>query len=265
MNSEKLFIELELSDINLKIRELVATKNKLKIWTNSQQVSSVLINGIDGNILTVEEGVHIQGEVMATFTLRQMSYFFKGEIDSDRITLKGKVYRSERREDMRFNVSYMTSSYLYFDVIDEEVQNEGPDNILHFNKAKNKEESFIKDFSSSLDDFPEFRGAKLVDVSSSGASFVMSLQDFKNYENKRFSIGTLVLEKKSFDIKNIQKVYDIDYVNFRLDNIPMKKIGVHFEAGEDLKNYLDELDDKSIILTSLDEEFNKYINQQSQE
>lgn len=264
MNTEKLFIELELSDINLKIRELIATKRKIKVWKNSQQVSSLAIIEANGSSLTLEDGQNLEGDVMGTFSLRHMSYFFKGELSSNKLELKGKVYRSERREDMRFNVSYMVSSYLYFDVIDE-APVEAHDNVLHFNKTKNKEESFIKDFASSLDDFPEFRGAKLVDISNSGASFVMSLQDFKNYENKKFSMGTLVLEKNSFDIKNIEKVYDIDYVNFRLDNIPMKKIGVQFEAEDGLKNYLTDLDDKSIILTSLDEEFNKYINQQSQE
>ncbi|MFG1504911.1 hypothetical protein [Halobacteriovorax sp. ZH5_bin.2] len=263
MNSKNLFIELELSDIKLKIRELIATKSKLKIWSNSQQVASVEIFAIEEDTLIIDDNHSLNGVVMANFSLRYMSYFFKGIVDGGKLKIDGKVYRSERRADMRFNVSYMTSSYLYFDAVEEDLPS--ADNVLHFNKSKNKEDSFIKDFSSSMSDFPELRGAKLIDISSNGASFVMSLQDFKNFSNKKFSMGTLVLEKNSYDISNIQKVYDIDYVNFRLDNIPMKKIGIKFESNGELESYLQELDDKSIILTSLDEEFNKYINQKIEE
>lgn len=240
----------------------MATKSNLKVWSNSQHVASVKITGVDGNTLHIDADHGLEGQVMANFNLRHMSYFFKGEIEAESLKLIGKVYRSERRGDMRFNVSYMSSSYLYFDLISEE---EAPDNVLHFNKTKNKEESFIKDFSNSIDDFPELRGAKLVDISSNGASFVMPLQDYKSFMNNRFSMGTIVLEKNSYEISEIEKVYDIDYVNFRLDNIPMKKIGISFKNVDGLKDYLSELDDKSIILTSLDEEFNKYINQQLEE
>lgn len=241
----------------------MVTKNKIKFWTDSQQVSSALVLGIEENTILLDGEHSFSGSVMASFNVRHMSYYFKADLEGSALKLIGKVYRSERRSDMRFNVAYMSSSYIYFDIEDEQVAQ--ADNVLHFNKAKNNEESFIRDFSSSLDDFPELRGAKLVDISSHGASFVMGLQDFKTFTNRKLSMGTIVLEKNSFEIKNIEKIYDIDYVNFRLDNIPMKKIGVHFENNDGLKSQLDELDDKSIILTSLDEEFNTYINQQPEE
>ncbi|EQC51266.1 hypothetical protein [Bacteriovorax sp. DB6_IX] len=49
-------------------------------------------------------------------------------------------------------------------------------------------------------------------------------------------------------------------MNARIEAAPLKKVGLSFNSNESIENVLNDFDDNSIVLTSLDEEFQKFID-----
>lgn len=264
MDAQDNFLKLDILDIESKLRELLFSKHPLKLWKNSDTCEKLSVLSVENNKIKVEN-FEIQNSeeiYFANFRLRGMDYYFRCsvEIDGSSIFLNAasEVYRAERRRNLRILIHPKMTGYIYFTFQTEE--EEEVTNVLSFNKARNEEKKLFKEFQNELKLEARISGSKLLDISENGLSFVVTNKDYNLIKSTTPKDATLIIGDKSLPISNIDYIYDLDYLDHRLEGIGFKKFGVKFDQTEKSKNLVESLNDESLVLTSLDEEFTKFIS-----
>ncbi|OIQ15714.1 MAG: hypothetical protein BM556_17315 [Bacteriovorax sp. MedPE-SWde] len=260
-----LFLKLELPDIETKLRELLFSKKSLKIWQDADTFISQKIHDVDGYSLKLDQPDFANDEdiYFASFCLRGMSYYLRGTFDLEEGCLfkpMGDIYRAERRQDVRYLMYPRFESYIYFSLNFTEENDEENENVVSINRFQDAEKKIFKSFNKELRKTPELGGEKILDLSSGGLSFVCSESELLFIKNSKETTSVIIIDGKSIELNGIEIVYDVDYLNARIESVPMKKVGASFEDCEKLNVLLDEFNDNSIVLTSLDEDFQKFID-----
>jgi len=259
-----LFLKLELPDIETKLRELLFSKNSLKIWQDADTFDSKKLHDVNEFSVKIDrpEFANTEDIYFASFSLRGMCYYFRGTFDlEDGCYFKplGDIFRAERRQDIRYLMYPRFEAYLYFSLEMEELEEEA-ENVISINRFQNVEKKLFKSFDKELKKKPELGGEKVLDLSSKGLSFVCTNSELTLIQNSKPSSGLVILDGKSHNLEEIEIVYEVDYLNARIESVPLKKVGMSFKTNEGIENLLAEFDDNSIVLTSLDEEFQKFID-----
>lgn len=268
--TKELFLKLELSDIENKLRELLFSKHPIKIWKDSSQFASLKIHDVKDGALKIDNEDYLQQNViddldteyLIGFCVRGMSYYFKCSVENNEgeyfIRPSGYIYRAERRRDIRFIMHPKLNAFLYFQINEkEEVE---ADNVISINRFQAEEKKLFKEFDGEIKDIPELGGESILDISEGGLSFVCSVNELKLIKYSKPSKALLMMSNESINLEEIEFVYDVDYLNARMESIIMKKVGVRFSHNEKLAALLTKMNDDSIVLTSLDEEFQKFID-----
>lgn len=149
--------------------------------------------------------------------------------------------------------------FLYFQFEDGPV--EVSDNVLSLNRSTNEEKKFLKLFQEEIKDSTKISGVKILDISEEGMSFVTSQKDANIITKLMPTTAIAVVDSSSVALENIEYIYNVDYLNLRMEGIGFKKIGIKFSRNPKLEVLLKNLDDNSLVLTSLDEEFAAFISQ----
>jgi hypothetical protein len=258
-----LFLKLELPDIETKLRELLFSKNSIKIWKDADTFDSLKIHDVEEFSLKVDRPNFANDEdiYFASFSLRGMCYYFRGTFDfSESCFFKplGDIFRAERRQDIRYLMYPKFEAYLYFSLdLDDEVEGE---NVISINRFQNAEKKIFQSFDKELKKTPELGGEKILDLSSGGLSFVCTNAELSLVKASNPKSALVILDGKSHTLDGIDLVYDVDYLNARIESVPLKKVGMSFSSNSEIEDLLNEFDDNSIVLTSLDEEFQKFID-----
>lgn len=262
---ESKFLELEISEIESKLRELLFSRQPIKIWKDSNFFTRLEIASIDDlKIAVTEFDFFSEGEVyFVSFSLRGINYYFRavGERVDSKIVLNnlGNIFRAERRRSIRILMHPRIIGFLYFQFVEESV--EVQDNVLSLNRTNNDEKKLFKQFRDELKDITKIGGVKILDLSEEGLSFVTSHKDAKLLEATKPNSAMAIVNNKSVMLENIEYVYNVDYLNQRIEGIGFKKIGVKFGKSQILADLITSLDDNSYVLTSLDEEFTSFISE----
>jgi len=150
-------------------------------------------------------------------------------------------------------------THLYLKIEQEEKIQEG--NVLSINRVDNKERELFQAFQNELKGMPEIGGVRVLDLSEKGLSAVCSSSEAKLIAYSKPSSAILIIEKDNVVVEDIEVVYEVDYLDVRLEGVGMKKLGMSFSQSEKLSGIINSLNDNSIVLTSLDEEFAKFIEE----
>ena len=142
-----LFLELELPDIENKLRELLFSKHAVKVWKDSDNFTSLKIHDVHEDSIKVDnDEILTEGELYyCSFTLREMRYYCRvtyKEIDGiSLLSPSGSIYRAERRREVRYLMHPSTNAYLYFLIENDE--QEQMDNVVSINRSQNLEKRWI--------------------------------------------------------------------------------------------------------------------------
>ncbi|EQC46910.1 hypothetical protein [Bacteriovorax sp. Seq25_V] len=265
MNQDDLFLKLELSDIENKLRELLFSRHPLKIWEDVNTYARVELKSVENLSLKIAKFDFYNEEKVyfVSFNLRGMNYYFRAtteELDGDvKLTPLGDIYRVERRRDVRLRMHPRVPSQLYLKIDREDEVDTG--NVLSINKVDNKERALFQSFQEELRGVPEIGGVKVLDLSEKGLSAVCSSNEAKLITYSKPTSAILIVEKNNVVIEDIEVIYEVDYLDVRLEGVGMKKLGMSFSANPKLSELINNLNDESIVLSSLDEEFAKFIDQ----
>lgn len=265
MTEESKFLALEVTEIESKLRELLFSRQPLKIWRDSSQFARVELISFQEQKIKVEQFDFYSNEetYFVSFCLRGINYYFRASADVENnhimILPIGSVFRAERRRSVRLMMYPRITGFLYFQF--EESPPEVSDNVLSLNRSSNEEKKFLKLFQEELKDTTKIGGVKILDISEEGLSFTTSQKDANLISTSKPRQAIAVVDGKSVAIENLEYIYNVDYLNQRLEGIGFKKIGVKFSKNLKLEDLLKDLNDNSMVLTSLDEEFASFIGQ----
>jgi len=261
---KNLFLKLELPDIETKLRELLFSKNSLKIWQDAENFTSQKLHDVDEYSVKIDrpEFANDEDVYFASFSLRGMCYYFKGKFDFEEgcfFRPEGDIFRAERRQEIRYMMHPRFEAYLYFS-LNEESEVEEAENVISINRFQSAEKALFKSFEKEMKKVPELGGEKVLDLSSGGLSFICNAAELNLIKTSKPQSALFILDGKSHNLEGIEIVYDVDYLNARIEAAPLKKVGLSFNSNESIENVLNDFDDNSIVLTSLDEEFQKFID-----
>lgn len=155
------------------------------------------------------------------------------------VEIDKELHALEGREQERLLAVPHHQIYAYVKLPTE---NEAPNNVIVLNRIREQKDGLRKFQEKHLGQHQELMGFRVVDISAVGLSFIANEEEYAYFEQKgedKVSL-TLMFNGQSFFIKNAQYVYGTSYVNPRARKLPMYKIGLSFEASDELKGLIRE-------------------------
>lgn len=259
-NSEQ-FIKLSKSEVLPRLSS-GETSLVLKIWKDIDHFYSVNLSEVkDGQVIVDKLDIlpHSENSYFISFNFRNMSYYSKCLIiDHNTLEIEDEVYRAERRKNVRIVMYPRFNAYLYF-TFNPVQEVEESANVLSFNRAKNEEDKLLRDYQREISTSPEINGERLLDISNTGISIICSQRSYDLLKSVKPVTAVLVFNNEKVSVDGIEIVYDVDYIDMRFDSVKMKKVGLKIVENEKIKEIVKRYDDESMTLTSLDSEFQIYI------
>ncbi|PIK14120.1 hypothetical protein [Halobacteriovorax sp. JY17] len=276
-SSKEKFTGLNVSEITSKISSFINGEKPIRVWSKGEEPVLAFVRNYEKQVLTLDisnsliESHQFSSRVFVNFSYNNVDYFAKGDLISDEngrvlINLGEDVFKSEKRSNERLLTFPHHQVYAYFKVFSDE----NSSNIIslnRFNEAPSGAlDSFVSERMKSIvndhDGISELMGFRILDISSNGLSFCANNREtgyFVGLEDDGDVEFTLMFEEKPYSLRCAEIVYIVDYVNARASKIPMKKIGVHFNENEELKNHLLNFMDSSGVFREVDKNIESFL------
>ena len=262
-NDAHLFLELELKEIrNRVLSSSNESKLSFKIWKDIDHFYHAELESFSDDVFIMHELEilpHEDNYYFVSFSMAGLSYYMKCVVSAPKtLSVLGNIFRAERRKDVRIVMHPRFDAYVYF-LMNLEDEVESHDNVLSFNKADNEENSLIKNFQKEISRDIELNGEKILDMSYTGLSLICNEEHYKILSDQLPKRANIIIKGRSVIVENLSIVYNVDYIDFRFESIKMKKVGLSFDENEELSKIVKEYDDESLTLTSLDKEFQTFV------
>ncbi len=276
-SSKEKFTGLNVSEISSKISSFVNGEKPIRVWSKGEEPVLAFVKEYKEQVLTLDisnsliDSHKLLDRVFVNFSYNSVDYFAKGDLISDEdgrviIKLNNDVFKSEKRSNERLLTFPHHQVYAYFKVYSDE----NASNIISLNKFNEAPSSAIDTFVSERlksivgesDGIAELMGFRILDLSSNGLSFCANNREtgyFVGLEESSNVEFTLMFDEKPYSLKCADIVYIVDYVNSRASKVPMKKIGVHFNENEELKNHLLKFMDSSGAYREVDKNIESFL------
>jgi len=262
MEGSSNFVELEWKELSEDISSLVASKAEVKIWekgdlpdlcevvnSHSNDEGEAFCQQLRLRLGKVDDSWKTK-DLFLQFSLGGLDYFTKGKIvevlgnEDFWFEMNPHVFKMEKRGDERLLTYPNFQVYSYFKV-QKQVNTE---NLIFLNKHIEENHQAFKKFQElsneeildaqdrvESDQEDELIGFRALDISSSGIAFLVNEKEKAYFGSDVGELNiTLLFEKSVFKLSNAKMVYNVDYVNPRMGNLPMAKIGFTFDENPDL-------------------------------
>lgn len=279
------FIKLNKEELSTKIALLVSENQKIILWKKSpRHYETHIISFNKSNdqykILLKTENfyLNLNNEVVClSFMQREMKYFLKGKVLSQdlensriEILLDDVCFRAEKRRKERLLTYPIYEVYVYL-----KYEKPAPTNLVYFNKKDKQQNDFLSQIDNlekskmqalsddlELDNGEDLLGFRVEDLSSGGLSFFSTARELEKIqetiENNKFNL-TLNFEGKIYNLENLSLVYQVNYINSNLSNLPMYKVGIRFNHHEELKKLVEKHVGVVVELEDFQKEFEEFI------
>ncbi|OUR93708.1 hypothetical protein A9Q84_19795 [Halobacteriovorax marinus] len=275
-SSKEKFTGLNVSEISSKISSFVNSEKPIRVWSKGSEPSLAFIRNIEKRVITLDVSTSIievdfSDKVFLNFSFNSVDYFAKGSLLSENngllsIELEEEVFKSEKRHNERLLTFPHHQVHAYFKVYSDE----NSSNIISINRFKETPNSALESFVSEKmkqivdeeDAIAELMGFRILDLSSDGLSFFANSRETSYFAGLKDDGGiqfTLMFEGTSYSLKYAEIVYIVDYVNQRAARIPMKKIGIHFDENDEIKESINKLINDSGALREVDKSFESFL------
>ena len=282
MSSKINFIKLTNQELSNKVALLVLNKARVIFWKTSPRYyeGNAISYSDDGKLILKTKALTIRiidEQICLNFSLNQMEYFVKGKVISQvdakeelEVELLAQCFRVEKRDYQRVQVYPLYDVYAYLKYSEEKKEN-----IFFINKNDQKkndlltnirdlEKQKLAQISRDLQtgDNEELLGFRVEDLSSVGLCFLASLKEkeqiISRFVGNSFNL-ILNFGTASFQLKNVQVIYQVNYINQQFAGVPMYKIGVAFQEDLILKAKIQELIGHDDKILDYPKEFDEFI------
>jgi hypothetical protein len=281
MTSKINFIKLTDQELSTKVALLVLNKVRIIFWKISPryfegQALSFVENKL--KIHTKDFRINFTGEqICLNFNLNKIEYFIKGKVISStenssemEIELFSDCFKIEKRDFERTQVYPQYEVYAYLKYL-----NEKPENVFFLNKNEQKKNDIFSNIQKqekqklalispefNTDENEELIGFRVEDLSSNGLCFLSSQREneqiISRFINKKFNL-ILNFEKKNYNLKNVQIIYQVNYINQQFAGVTMFKVGVTFNEDQAMKEMLENLTGADNRILNYPKEFEEFI------
>ncbi len=208
-------------------------KIPFKVYSYSREEDSLAVFADDASL-------QINQEVLGTFDLKGVSFFFKAKIekaheDKVLLTFIGDFYKSERRNNFRLMAYPIYSIYCLFD-LPAGYEGRG---VIDF-KSKMSQTGLFKSFLKLVDNDPQsedLRRLKLrvQDISATGLSLSVG-EDELEWIKAGELLNPLQIQFSdlSLEVKKARVVYVVDYLSHSERGIKKYKVGIKFEGVDEI-------------------------------
>lgn len=262
--------KVELAGILKKFR----LKDELvKVWQKGHPSSQVKLREVNETskeckltILPLEKLEFISGQnILVNFFYDGVDYFAETEFvkkDASIVELKllEKIFMVEKRKYPRY-LCYPEDEVFF--VVDIPKPKAAQADVLEFDREKRQEMSFLKRFREKI----ENKGLKykegfetlkfrVLDISKRGLALYCSDDEFQFYNlEQHLKTGYILVNDQIYNVNIERIIYDVDYLLPRAKSISMKKIGLGLEENDVLNDYLEKLENSTVILTQSEKDF----------
>ncbi len=281
MSSKINFIKLTKHELSSKVALLVLNKLRIIFWKDSPRY-------LEGNAISFYENklilktrdlsLLLKGSfVCLNFTLNEIDYFMKGKVISQieikeelEIELLEECFRVEKRDYERVQLfpQYEVYVYLKYNGIKSENiffinKNDQKKNDLFLN-IKNQEKQKLALASPDLEtnEEQELVGFRVEDLSSNGLCFLASTKEneqiLTSLINTKFEL-ILIFGTHTYLLREVQIIYQINYLTQQFAGIPMYKIGITFNENIEIQRKIQELTGRDDKILNYQEEFEEFI------
>lgn len=240
------FTELQTQERDLVISELARTGEFLTVWLKSSSTKTFFkCKGYapHSNLLELiprETGQFSQldkKEVLVSFFLRSMQFFFTGSFSVDQtnrtflLKISSKAFKFERRKNFRL-LTYPIHA-VRFHLKFPKLLNK-PTNVINL-RAKGEQTKLFQKFLELVNDQTDFKknyeaNFRVQDLSTTGLSFVMGeLESHFIHDGISLEKSLLEFNDKKYVIPVSKIVYVMDYINPAKPGIKFFKVGVAFQ------------------------------------
>ncbi len=263
MSKDNLFLKLEISELSSRIKSILKDGSpSFKIWKDIDHFyHSSLLSFEDGHFCMSDLEIlpNKDNYYFVSFSHNNLTYYMKCNVTSAKtLSPLGDVFRTERRKDVRIVMHPRFDAYVYF-VMDSDEEESDHGNVLSFNKNQNEENSLIKSFQKEISKDIELKGEKILDISYSGLSLICNQEHYNILNSHLSTKANIILKGQSITVDELSLIYEVDYIDLRFESIKMKKVGINFSENEQLSQIIREYDDESLTLSSLDKEFQTFV------
>ncbi|TNE95338.1 MAG: hypothetical protein EP326_15420 [Deltaproteobacteria bacterium] len=268
MEGSSNFIELDWAELTEDIHNLVASHAKVKIWekgdlpdlcevvnSHSNEEGEEFCQQLRLRLGKVDDSWKTK-DLFMQFSLGGLDYFTKGKVvevlgnEDFWFEMNPHVFKMEKRGDERLLTYPNFQVYAYFK-IQKQVNTQ---NLIFINKHVEDNHKAFKKFQElsneeileaqdrvESDQEDELIGFRALDLSSSGIAFLVNEKEKAYFSNDIGELNiTLLFDKDVFKLSSAKMVYNVDYVNPRMGNLPMAKIGFTFSDNPELTKLIDQ-------------------------
>lgn len=268
MEASSNFIELDWAELTEDIHNLVASHAKVKIWekgdlpdlcevvnSHSNEEGEEFCQQLRLRLGKVDDSWKTK-DLFMQFSLGGLDYFTKGKVvevlgnEDFWFEMNPHVFKMEKRGDERLLTYPNFQVYAYFK-IQKQVNTQ---NLIFINKHVEDNHKAFKKFQElsneeileaqdrvESDQEDELIGFRALDLSSSGIAFLVNEKEKAYFSNDIGELNiTLLFDKDVFKLSSAKMVYNVDYVNPRMGNLPMAKIGFTFSDNPELTKLIDQ-------------------------
>jgi hypothetical protein len=255
------FIKLKESEVKKKYLEVAFQKGFVKIWNKGDKtfdfvLESVHEDGEDGpikislSLKNVEFENDWKGEeVFIYFNLKKSRFFSKGKVEeikegeSLQITIAKDLYKLDQRKSKRL---LTFPNYRVYAYIKLQVGNEGA--VISLNRPKDHLHNFFKNFQKQVlesqfsnstplekDFLEDYIGFRVLDLSNSGLSFLLNQIEADYFKKLKRDFKMLLnFSGRKESLEECRLSYLVPYVDPKLGNLSLFKLGLHFKEIEGL-------------------------------
>lgn len=281
------FVELDWRELTEEVSLLVSSGEKVKLWekgdapdlcdivnSHNKEEGENFCQQLRLRLGKVDESWKSK-DLYIQFSLNGVEYFTKGKVvevlgnEDFWFELNPHVFKVEKRENERLLTYPHYQVYAYFKIR----KNPDAGNLIFLNKHIENNHQAFKKFQElsneeileaqdrvESDQEDELIGFRVLDLSSTGVSFLVNERE-KNYfkKNEDMLNVTLLFEKDVFNLNSAKMIYNVDYVNPRVGNLPMGKIGFTFAKDENLASMVEKLIEETNSEANIQKDFENFV------
>ncbi|MCO4792898.1 MAG: hypothetical protein KC493_04250 [Bacteriovoracaceae bacterium] len=282
------FIELDWTELIEDISNLVASKEKVKIWekgdapdlcevinSHSNEEGEAFCQQLRLRLGKVDESWK-EKELFLQFTLNGLEYFTKGNVvevlgnEDFWFEMSPHVFKVEKRGNERLLTYPHFQVYSYFKI----QKQPDTENLVFLNKHIEANHNAFKKFQEltneeileaqdrvESDQDDELIGFRVLDLSNSGVAFLVNEKEKDYFTDTSSDLNiTLLFEKEVFNLSSAKMVYNVDYVNPRMGNLPMAKIGFTFGETPELTTLVNKKIEESESEENIQKDFENFVD-----
>jgi hypothetical protein len=253
------FLELDIADISARLEKYIESGNKIKIWNSKGKEIEVSLVSFTKDYLEINpEKKVIEDFYYVNMHIHGMAYYCKANLrDETHLHFVSPLYRAEKRTVARFMMYPRHSAYINFEGFDVKGTS---DNVLSINTFNVDDDSQFKEFEESLEKISDVNDSYIIDISRKGLAFVCSNKMANSILATKPQKATVIIEQDRVPLEDVVFIHDNDFKQVRAEGVYQTKIGVRFKESRELERILMKYDDNSWKTTTVDEEFQEFID-----